>query len=109
MALAIRLRKPGKAIKGRRHYKIVVDEKYSKINGKFVAEVGYYDPSKQPLFLDFNVHEYDKWVAQGAKPSSTVATLYKKYKKSAGNPVPERVKKSKAKTGESVSEARDAV
>lgn len=91
--VVIRLRKPGKAVKGRRHYKIVVDEKNSKIDGKFIAQVGYYDPSKQPMLLNFDIEAYEKWVSQGAQPSDTVKGLFKKFKKNPDGNIPEKVKK----------------
>jgi len=81
MSVVIRLRKPGKAVKGRRHYKIVVDENRTKIDGSFIDELGYYDPSKKPMLLKLDVERYDQWVQKGAKPSDTVATLAKRYRK----------------------------
>lgn len=81
MSLRIRLRKPGRSIKRRYHYKIVVDEARSKKEGKFVTEVGYYDPSKNPEFLFINLEKYNEWVKKGAKPTDTVASLVKRFKK----------------------------
>ena len=77
--LRIRLRKPGKSIKGRYHWKIVVAEGKMARDSKFVAQLGYYDPSKKTLKVD--LEKYEKWVKSGAKPSETVASLYKRYKK----------------------------
>jgi len=77
--LRIRLRRPGKSVKRRYHYKIVVVEGKAARESKFVAQVGYYDPSNQ--LLKFDIERYTKWVKNGAKPTETVATLFKKYKK----------------------------
>ena len=81
MALVIRLRKPGKSIKRRYHYKIVVDEKRSKKDGRFVAQVGFYDPSVKPKILQLDLAKYDQWVKKGALPTATVKSLAKKFKK----------------------------
>ena len=75
----IRLRKPGKSIKRRYHWKIVVTEGKAARESKFIAQIGYYDPSKKALKVD--LEKYEKWVKSGAKPSVTVASLAKRYKK----------------------------
>jgi len=79
--LKIRLRRPGKSAKRRHHYKIVVIELTSARESKFASQVGYYDPSRK--LLKFDTAEYDSWIKKGAKPTSTVASLFKKYKKEA--------------------------
>ena len=81
MAVVIRLRKPGKSIKRRYHYKIVVDEKRSKKDGRFLAQVGFYDPSAKPKILKFDLEKYERWIKKGALPSVTVKSLAKKFKK----------------------------
>jgi len=78
--LKIKLRRPGKSVKRRYHYKIVVAEAKTPRESKFTAELGYYDPSRKLLKLD--IPEYTAWVKKGAKPTETVASLFKRYKKS---------------------------
>jgi len=77
--LRIRLLKPGKSIKGRHHWKIVVIDSRRARDSKFLKQLGYYDPSRELLKCD--VEAYDGWVKKGAQPTSTVASLFKKYKK----------------------------
>lgn len=81
MALVIRLRKPAKSIKRRYHYKIVVDEKRTKKDGRFIEQLGHYDPSKSPELLSVNLQKYESWYKKGARPTVTVRTLVKKFKK----------------------------
>jgi len=81
MAVVIRLRKPGKAIKRRYHYKIVVVDKQTKKEGRFTEQIGFYDPSKNPKILSIDLDKYDAWVKKGAKPTQTVRSLAKKFKK----------------------------
>lgn len=77
--LKIRLRKPGKSVKRRYHYKIVVTEARNARESKFVAQVGHYDPSHE--LLKFDTAKYEEWIKKGAKPTETVATLFKRYRR----------------------------
>ncbi|UCG35404.1 MAG: 30S ribosomal protein S16 [Candidatus Omnitrophota bacterium] len=77
--LRIRLLKPGKSVKRRHHWKIVVIESKSARDSKFIKQLGYYDPSRELLKCD--IEAYQDWVKKGAQPTSTVASLFKKYKK----------------------------
>jgi len=77
--LKIRLRKPGKSVKRRYHYKIVVAEASSARESRFVAQIGYYDPSQKLLKID--IPKYEAWIKKGAQPTETVGTLFKRYKK----------------------------
>ncbi len=77
--LKIRLRKPGKSVKGRHHYKIVVCDSKTPRESKFVEQIGYYDPSNKLLKL--NLERYESWKGKGAQPTETVANLFKKCKR----------------------------
>lgn len=81
--LKIRLRKPGKSIKRRYHYKIVVTEARSARESKFVEQVGYYNPTRKLLKID--IDKYQGWIKKGAKPTETVASLFKRFKKQAAS------------------------
>lgn len=83
----IRLRRPGKSIKGRTHQKIVVTEKSWARESKFIDQIGYYDPGRDLLKIDTD--KYKQWIEKGAQPSETVASLFKNYGK------PKKVKKEK--------------
>ena len=75
----IRLMKPGKSVKGRCHYKIVVMESTKPRDSNFIAQVGFYDPSRKILEVD--LAKYEVWAKKGAKSTETVASLVKRYKK----------------------------
>ncbi len=85
MALKIRLTKPGKSIKRRYHFKIVVDESRTKRDGKFIEQLGFYNPDSSPKILKLDTEKYDKWIEKGARPTDTVASLYKKVLKQKKN------------------------
>lgn len=81
MSLVIRLREPGKPTKGEYHYKIVVDERQSKKDGRFVEELGFWNPSKKPKKLRFDLEKYKEWMDKGAIPTETIKNLAKKASK----------------------------
>ncbi|UCD14788.1 MAG: 30S ribosomal protein S16 [Candidatus Omnitrophota bacterium] len=77
--LRIRLRKPGRLVKGRYHFKIIVTERPKARESQFSDEIGYYDPRRK--LLKFETARYESWVKKGARPTETVASLFKRYKK----------------------------
>jgi len=81
MAVRIRLRKPGKLIKGRYHFKIVVSDSRESREGRFIEEVGYYDPSRKPELLQIDLEKVEQWIKKGAQPTESVKALIKKYRK----------------------------
>lgn len=78
--LKIRLMRPGKSVKRRKHYKIVVMEAKAPRDSKFRAQLGYYDPVHKLLKVD--VEKYDSWIKKGAQPTETVKSLAKRQRKS---------------------------
>lgn len=64
---------------GRRHqpnYRIVVTERRDKRDGKYVAQVGMYNPLTKSLQIDEAL--YQEWMKKGAQPTDTVADLFKR-------------------------------
>ncbi len=58
-------------------YRIVVADSRSPRNGRFIEEIGTYDPSKDPSVFDVNEESVKKWLSTGAKPTETVGKLLK--------------------------------
>ena len=83
MTVRIRLKKISRTAKGRYNFRVVVIKKTAARDSRPIEEIGYYDPSKNPASLKINNDRYDYWVAKGAQPTDTIATLYKKQKKAA--------------------------
>lgn len=94
--LKIKLARFGK--KHQAHYRIVVNEARDKRDGKYVALVGHYSPVV-PKKLEIDVKVYEQWILKGAKPTDTVAALFRRFK--SGDPFPAKKaglsKKAKAK------------
>ena len=59
-------------------YRIVVADARTPRDGKVLAEIGIYDPTKKPTMLKVDVAEANKWISQGAQPTDTVKALLKK-------------------------------
>lgn len=58
-------------------YRIVVADKHSKRDGRFLESIGTYDPKGDPYKVDIKEERLQHWVAQGAQTSTTVRTLLK--------------------------------
>jgi small subunit ribosomal protein S16 len=80
MAVSIRLRREG--AKNRPYYKVVVADKRSPRDGKFIEIIGAYDPKKPDNNSTLNVDRVEYWISKGAQPPDTVRSLIKKNKKS---------------------------
>src|SRR5580704_16316623 len=81
MAVSIRLRREG--TKNSPYYKVVVADKRSPRDGKFIEIIGTYDPKKPDHNSTINLDRADYWIGKGAQPSDTVRSLIKKNKKNA--------------------------
>ena len=76
MAVKIRLRRMG--AKKAPFYRIVVaDSRYPR-DGRFIDEVGYYNPLTDPADLKVDTEKVQKWISNGAQPTDTVKSLLKK-------------------------------
>lgn len=73
MAVRIRLKRMG--AKKRPFYRIVVADSRSPRDGRFIEEVGYYNPTTEPKTVKINAEKVQDWLSKGAKPSDTVKVL----------------------------------
>ncbi len=76
MATRIRLKRMG--AKKSPFYRIVVADSRSPRDGRFIEEIGYYNPTREPIELNVKVERAQYWIGTGAQPSQTVKTLLKK-------------------------------
>ncbi len=58
-------------------YRVVVADSRAPRDGKFIEEIGTYDPNQNPSAIKFNEEAAKKWLATGAQPTETVAKLLK--------------------------------
>ena len=59
-------------------YRVVVADARTPRDGKFIEEIGYYDPMTEPKTIKIDAEKANKWLANGAQPTETVKTLFKK-------------------------------
>ncbi len=76
MAVKIRLRRMG-AKKAPFYRVVVADSRYPR-DGRFIEEIGYYDPTKDPADVKIDGEKAKKWISNGAQPTDTVKALLKK-------------------------------
>lgn len=77
MAVKIRLRRMG--AKKTPFYRIVVADSRFPRDGRFIEELGYYNPLKDPIELKVNGEKVKNWIKNGAQPTDTVKALFKKF------------------------------
>jgi ribosomal protein S16 len=75
MAVKMRLRRMGQ--KKAPFYRVVVADSRSPRDGRFIEEVGYYNPTVEPSVIKFDEELTKKWLSQGAQPTDRVAKLLK--------------------------------
>lgn len=76
MAVKIRLRRMG--AKKNPFYRIVVADSRFPRDGRFIEEIGYYDPTKDPSEVKIDADKAKHWISTGAQPTDTVKVLLKK-------------------------------
>ena len=69
----IRLRRMG--AKKRPFYRVVVADSRSPRDGKFLEEIGYYDPTKNPALVKIDEEKAIRWIQNGAQPTDTARSL----------------------------------
>lgn len=76
MATKIRLKRMG--AKKNPFYRVVVSDSRSPRDGRFIDEIGTYNPTKDPAIIEIDAEKALKWIETGAQPSDTVKSLFKK-------------------------------
>lgn len=75
MAVKIRLRRMGR--KKNPFYRIIVADSRSPRDGKFIEEIGTYDPNTDPSTVKVNEELAKKWLSNGAQPTDIVSRIFK--------------------------------
>jgi len=78
MAVKIRLRRMG--AKKAPFYRVVVADSRFPRDGRFIEEIGYYNPMEKPAVIKIDSEKANQWIANGAQPTDTVKMLLKKNK-----------------------------
>lgn len=72
----IRLKRMGAHMKP--FYRVVVADSRRARDGKFIEEIGYYNPLEEPPVIKIDDEKAKKWIGQGAQPTEVVRSLFKK-------------------------------
>ena len=76
MAVKIRLKRMG--MKKMPFYRVVVADERAPRDGRFIEEIGYYNPLTEPSTIKIDLEKAKNWIANGAQPTDTVKVLLKK-------------------------------
>ena len=76
MAVRIRLKRFG--TKNKAYWRVVVADAKMPRDGRFIEEVGHYDPYRNPARVVLKMDRIQNWISKGAKPTETVQSLIKK-------------------------------
>ncbi len=76
MAVKIRLRRIG--AKKNPFYRVIIADERSPRNGRFIEEIGTYNPMTEPAEVKIDAEKAKKWISNGAQPTETVKSLLKK-------------------------------
>ncbi len=75
MAVKIRLRRMG--AKKNPFYRVIVADSRTARNGRFIEEIGYYNPVEEPKVIKIDGERALDWISKGAKPTDTVDRLFR--------------------------------
>ena len=104
MAVKIRLARHG--AKKRPYYRVVVADSRMPRDGRYIEEVGRYNPLTNPKVIDINLEKVDEWVAKGAQPTNAVSHLIDVARN--GQPVVEKKSKISKKAAAKAAAAAEA-
>lgn len=76
MAVRIRLKRMG--AKKKPFYRIVVADSRFPRDGRFIEEIGYYNPTTRPTTFEVDREKAEMWLSRGARPSDTVRLIFEK-------------------------------
>lgn len=79
--VALRLNRQG--TKDRPYYKIVAVDSRARRDGRYIEQVGSYDPMTEGVNFNIDLEKAEKWISNGAQPSDTVSSIIKKARKAA--------------------------
>jgi ribosomal protein S16 len=109
-SLAVKIRLARHGAKKRPYYRVVVADGRMPRDGRYIEEVGRYNPLTSPKTIDINLEKVDEWVAKGAQPTSAVSHLIEIAR--TGAPVVEKKtklsKKAQAKAAAAAEAAAEA-
>ena len=74
----VRLRLTRKGAKKKPFYRVVASDARAPRDGRFIEQLGYYDPTRTPADINIKMEQLEAWIRKGANPSPTVLRLMKR-------------------------------
>ena len=109
-SLAVKIRLARHGAKKRPYYRVVVADGRMPRDGRYIEEIGRYNPLTSPKTIDINLEKVDEWIAKGAQPSNAVSHLVEIVR--TGAPAAEKKtklsKKAQAKAAAAAEAAAEA-
>jgi small subunit ribosomal protein S16 len=78
--LAVKIRLARHGAKKAPYYRVIVADARARRDGRFIEEVGRYNPCVEPAMVQLDMDKIDTWMANGAQPTNTVERLIKSAK-----------------------------
>lgn len=76
----VRLRLTRRGAKKRPFYRVVASDQRAPRDGRFIEQLGYYDPMQEPKKIELKLDRVDYWLENGAQPTDTVKSLISKFR-----------------------------
>ena len=76
----VRIRLTRRGAKKKPFYRLVAADQRAPRDGRFIEQLGYYNPMKDPYVLKFDLERVDYWLSKGAQPSDTAKRLIETYR-----------------------------
>src|SRR5262249_25637177 len=86
MSVVIRMRRAG--AKKRPFYRVVVADSRFARDGRYIEQLGYYDPLTDPAKFHIDAGKFEQWIRRGARPSESVEVMMQKHAPAALRPAP---------------------
>ena len=81
----VRLRLTRLGAKKKPFYRVIASDQRARRDGRFIEQLGWYDPMKNPSGVKIDLERVDYWLGVGAQPTDTVASLIKRVRAEATN------------------------
>lgn len=79
--MAVKIRLARHSAKKAPYYRIVVADSRARRDGRYIEQVGFYNPCTTPTSVNVDLEKVDKWISNGAQPTDTVARLIENQRK----------------------------
>src|SRR5881296_4091960 len=86
MSVVIRMKRAG--AKKRPFYRVVVADSRFARDGRYIEQLGYYDPLTDPAKFQIDTGKFEQWIRKGARPSESVEVMMAKHAPGALRPAP---------------------